>query len=105
MILDHWDEEAKDTVRHFTYTEKERLNAIIAMHIMVCNMNDERAYNEWITLAVPDGANEWDFIQFAQNDDGTENNESFDEAVSLFKKLWRKYADKEKGLYIAKKTY
>lgn len=53
MILEHWDNEAKEVVRNFSHNEKDRLNAIIAMHIMVCNMNDETAYMTWIEL-VPD---------------------------------------------------
>lgn len=44
MILENWGEEAKQTVDNFSQKEKERLNAIIAMNIMVCNMNDESAY-------------------------------------------------------------
>ena len=36
---------------------------------------------------------------------GTEENKLFDEAVELFKELWRNYAAERKGLYIAGKTY
>lgn len=50
------------------------------------NMNDESAYFTWIYL-VPDCADEDDFIDFARNDEGTEENKLFDEAVELFKKL------------------
>ncbi len=104
MILEKWDEEAKEVVRKFSSNEKDRLNAIIAMHIMVCNMNDEGAYMTWIYV-VPDEATEWDFIDFAQNDEGTEENKLFDEAVDLFKKLWNEYATEKKGLYIGGKAY
>ena len=104
MILENWSEEAKQTVDNFSQKEKERLNAIIAMNIMVCNMNDESAYFTWIYL-VPDCADEDDFIDFARNDEETEENKLFDEAVELFKKLWRNYADEKAGLYIAGKTY
>lgn len=104
MILENWSEEAKQTVDNFSQKEKERLDAIIAMHIMVCNMNDESAYFTWIYL-VPDCADEDDFIDFARNDEGMEENKLFDEAVELFKKLWRNYADEKAGLYIAGKTY
>lgn len=62
MILEKWDDEAKEVVRKFSSNEKDRLDAIIAMHIMVCNMNDESAYMAWIELAVPDCPSEWDFI-------------------------------------------
>lgn len=104
MILENWSEEAKQKVDNFSQKEKERLNAIIAMNIMVCNMNDESAYFTWIYL-IPDCADEDDFIDFARNDDGTKENTLFDEAVELFKKLWKNYAAEEKGLYIAGKTY
>lgn len=104
MILEKWDDEAKEVVRKFSSKERERLDAIISMHVLVCAMNDETAYMSWIYL-VPDCPTEWDFIDFAQNSEGTEENESFAEAVKLFKVLWKKYADKENGLYIAEKTY
>lgn len=84
--------------------EMERLNAIIAMDIMVRNMNNESAYFTWIYL-VPDCANEYDFIDFAKNEEGTEKNKMFDATVALFKKLWEQYASKDDGLYIGNKTY
>ena len=105
MIIERWDNEAKEVVRNFSSNEKDRLDAIIAMHIMACNMNDESAYMTWIELAVPDCPSEWDFIDFAQNDEGTIENKSFDEAVDLFKKLWNNYGAEKKGLYIGGKTY
>ena len=104
MILEKWDSEAKKKIKEMSTREKDRLDAIIAMNIMVCNMNDESAYMTWIYL-VPDGSNEWDFIDFAVNDEGTTNNHLFDEAVVLFKKLWRRYAAEDKGLFIGGKTY
>ena len=58
----------------------------------------------WIYL-VPDCANEYDFIDFAKNEEGTEKNKMFDATVALFKKLWGQYASKEDGLYIGNKTY
>lgn len=105
MIIEKWDNEAKEVVRKFSHNEKDRLDAIIAMHIMVCNMNDESAYMTWIELAVPDCPSEWDFIDFAQNDEGTEENKLFDEAVDLFKRLWNEYANDDHGLYIGGKAY
>lgn len=104
MYIEKWDTEVKKAVSNMSQKEKDRLSAIIAMHVMVCDMNDENAYMEWIYV-VPDGANEWDFIDFALNDEGTEENELFNEAVKLFKKLWQEYAAKDKGLYIGGKTY
>ena len=99
-----WDKEALEMVEKMTRAERDRLRAIIAMHTMVIDMNDESAYLSWIYL-VPDEASEWDFIDFATNDDGTTENKSFDEAVMLFKKLWNRYAKEEKGLFIGDKCY
>lgn len=44
MILVNWEEDAKVIVKNFSRKEMERLNAIIAMDIMVRNMNNESAY-------------------------------------------------------------
>ena len=104
MILVNWEEDAKMIVKNFSRKEMERLNAIIAMDIMVRNMNNESAYFTWFYL-VPDCANEYDFIDFAKNEEGTEKNKMFDATVALFKKLWGQYASKEDGLYIGNKTY
>lgn len=97
MNLENWDEEAKKIIESFSNKEMERLNAIIAMHIMVCNIDDEGAYMTWIYV-VPDEATEWDFIDFAKNDKGTTENALFNDAVNLFKILWKNY-----GLYIGGK--
>lgn len=104
MILENWDEEAKQIVRNFTSVERDRLDAIIAMDFMVRSMNDESAYFTWIYV-VPDCANEYDYIGLAENDKETGTNELFDEAVELFKKLWRRYANEKGGLYIGDKVY
>lgn len=104
MFTEKWDKKAKEIVSKMSLKEKDRINTIIAMNVMVCNMNDESAYMTWIYL-VPDCADEWDFIDFATNDDGTEENHLFDEAVGLFKKLWKRYAAEDNGLYIGDKTY
>ena len=104
MYISKWDDKAKEMVSKMSRKEKDRLDAIIAMNTLVMDMNDEGAYMTWIYL-VPDCANEWDFIDFAVNDEGTEENELFNEAVVLFKELWIKYATKNKGLYIGGKTY
>lgn len=104
MFLEKWDEEAKRIVGNFTPIEKDRLNAIIAMDFMVRSMNDESAYFTWIYV-VPDCSTEYDYIDFAANDEGTDTNQLFDEAVELFKKLWRRYADEKGGLYIGDKVY
>lgn len=104
MILEKWDEEAKEIVKGFSNKEMERLDAIIAMHIMVCNINDEGAYMTWIYV-VPDCPTEWDFIDFAKNDEGTTENALFNEAAELFKKLWKNYAAEKNGLYIGGELY
>lgn len=104
MILEKWDEKAKEIVKGFSHKEMERLNAIIAMHTMVCSINDERAYMTWIYV-MPDEATEWDFIVLAMNDVGTTKSALFDEAVELFKKLWKNYAAEKNGLYIGGKLY
>lgn len=105
MILEKWNKDVKKKVMKLSGRERERLDAIIAMHIMVCNMNDENAYMSWSAAAVPDGADEWDFLEFAVDDADTNENKSFDEAVALFKDLWIQYAADERGLYIGGKTY
>ena len=104
-MIRNWDEEAKARVKRMTGKEKDRLEAIMAMHTMVINMNDESAYMSWIYL-VPDEASEWDFIDFAVNDEeGVNGNHLFDDAVKLFKSLWNRYAKEEGGLYIGGKCY
>lgn len=104
QLLLNTENEAKELIEKLSSKEKDRFEAIVAMHTMVINMNDESAYCTWIYL-VPDEATVWDFIDFATNDEGTEENHLFDEAVVLFKKLWNKYAKEEKGLCIGGKTY
>ena len=104
MYTNIWDNEAKEMVAKMSRIEKDRLDAIIAMNTLIMDMNDEGAYMSWIYL-VPDCANEWDFIDFVVNDEGTESNHLFDEAVVLFKKLFARYAMEDKGLYIGGKCY
>lgn len=96
-------DETKRILSNMTTKERERFEAIIAMNTLVKCMNDESAYMSWIYL-VPDCANEYDFIDFAESEDETEENHYFDEAVTLFKKLWKKYVN-EGGLYIGGKIY
>lgn len=103
MFTSKWSKEAKEEVLQMSQKEKERLHAIIAMNTLVISMHDE-ADLRWICI-VPDCADEYDFIDFAVNDDETEENHLFDEAVELFKELWAKYAAEDKGLYIGGKCY
>ena len=105
MYLSKWDEKAKEIVKKMSPKERDRLDAIIAMNTMVINMNDESAYMSWIYL-VPDEASEYDFIDFAVNDVKDVNgNRLFDDAVKLFKGLWKRYATEDDGLYIGGKSY
>lgn len=104
MYINTWSAESQALISKMTTQEKDRLNAIIAMHTMVINMNDESAYTTW-TYLVPDDAGEQDFIDFAINDEGAGVNHLFDQAATLFKRLWERYAKKDKGLYIGDKCY
>lgn len=104
MILENWDEKAKEIVKGFSTEEMERLNVIIAMNIMIRNIDYEGAYMTWIYV-VPNAATEWDFINFAKNDEGTTENALFNEAVVLFKELWENYAAEKNGLHIGGKLY
>lgn len=104
MFIHNWSAETMALVKKMKSREKDRLQAIIAMHIMVCNMNDETAYVKW-TYLVPDEASEYDFIDFAMDDEGLETSHLFDEAVTLFKRLWDCYAKKERGIYIGDQCY
>ena len=104
MILENWDEKAKEIVKGFSIEEMERLDAIIAMNVMIRKIDDDGAYTAWIYV-VPNVATEWDFIDLAKNDKGTTENALFNEAVVLFKKLWKNYAAEKNGLYIGGKLY
>lgn len=104
MILENWDEKAKEIVKGFSTEEMERLNAIIAMNIMIRKIDYEGAYMTWIYV-VPNAATEWDFINLAKNDEGTTENALFNEAVVLFKELWENYAAEKNCLYIGGKLY
>ena len=79
------------------------LSAVLRIQELLPNLCYSRKYLRH--YLIPDCANEYDFIDFAKNEEGTEKNEMFDEAVALFKKLWGQYASKEDGLYIGNKTY
>ena len=89
MILENWDEKAKEIVKGFSTEEMERLNVIIAMNIMIRNIDYEGAYMTWIYV-VPNAATE---------------NALFNEAVVLFKELWENYAAEKNGFHIGGKLY
>lgn len=99
MFFEDCDKEAKTIIKRMHEGELERLSTIAAMHSLVLKMNDPDPYTRWINL-VPDEANVWDFIDFAENKNGL-----FDEAVKLFKELWASYASRPGGLYIGDMTY
>lgn len=103
MILENWGEEAKQTVDNFSQKEKERLNAIIAMNIMVCNMNDESAYFTWIYL-IPDCADEYDFIDFARMMKEQKKTNCLMKQLSCSRNCGE-IMQRKKRLYIAGKTY
>ena len=81
-----------------TPVQKERYDALVAMHQLVCYMNDESAYMRWIFL-VPDEASAYDLAEIAMEE------EEFSDVVKLFKRLWLEYASKNDGLYIGNMTY
>ncbi len=60
---------------------KIKVNMLKQMHEVMLNMNDERYYEEWIVLGMPDEPNEDDFESVA------ENPEKWVETVNFFAKL------------------
>jgi len=52
--------------------KKKRLEAIKAMHTLVCMLNDESAYMCWINL-VPDEATEQDLVDMSKDDGDMED--------------------------------
>lgn len=76
----------------------ERFRMMTAMHTIVCNLNDESAYMVWIHL-VPDAAEDEDLMYIAYE------NDLFEEAVNLFRRLFSKYGMDLNSLYVANETY
>lgn len=71
-------------------THESRMQLIKAMHIVVCSMNDEEAYEKWIYL-VPDCATADDFDDIAQDDD------LYGDCCDLFRELVQGYG--KSGFY------
>ena len=64
-------------------TTVERLLAIQKMHQDIIDLGDEELYMVWIML-VPDEPSEWDFVDIAEDE------EFFEECVTLYKRLMKK---------------
>lgn len=60
--------EDKEIAEQRTVREK-RITLLKAMHLIMLNMNDERAYHTWIISCIPDEPAEADFINTADDDD------------------------------------
>lgn len=66
-----------------------RYKMLTSMHnIMLC-LNDEYAYDEWVTIEVPDEPTADDFMDIAE-DEG-----SYREAVCEFTRIFNKYVEEE----------
>lgn len=74
----------------------ERYHFMKAMHSIVCSLNNEEAYYEWIYL-VPDQASDEDLFDIAEDDD------MFKEACETFRNIMSEYATD--GFYINKKCW
>lgn len=71
-------------------TQIQRRRIVTAMNEIVCSLNNEDAYSEWITI-VPDMADEDDFEYIAQED------ELYTDSAKLFLRLMKDYA--KDGIY------
>ena len=79
------------------YSDKDyRLDLIRGMNALIISMNNEEAYARWIYL-VPDEATDEDLQEIAEDD------ELFDDAITLFCKLFNCYI--KDGLFILNKLY
>ena len=77
----------------------ERFETLKSMNTIVKYMNDEDAYLEWIEI-IPDGADDFELWSVAEDDDDT-----FAEAVLLFRKLICTKSIADGGLYVGDKVY
>ena len=62
----------------------ERYEILKAMHKLMCVMNDEQAYMEWICI-VPDGADNYDLQEIADDD------EIFSDCCIAFRDIMKRY--------------
>lgn len=62
---------------------ERRIEVLKAMHTIVTNMNDEYAYELWITEGMPDCPDEYDFQDVAR--------EYFEETTAVFTNVIKRY--------------
>lgn len=62
---------------------ERRIEVLKAMHTIVTNMNDEYAYELWITEGMPDEPDEYDFQEVAR--------EYFEETTAVFTNVIKRY--------------
>lgn len=77
--------------------KKEREEVVRSMHHLVSELNNEDAYLEWISAAVPDCPCDEDFENIAEDED------CFIETINAFKRIWDEYISD--GLFIGKDLY
>lgn len=90
-------------MKHLTKEiKKEREEVVRSMHTLILELNNEDAYEEWISVAVPDCPNpdcpndeDYEFI--------AEDEDCFVTTVNAFKRIWKTYISD--GLYIGKDVY
>ena len=77
--------------------KKEREEVVRSMHHLISELNNEDAYLEWISAAVPDCPSDDDYESIAEDED------CFIETINAFKRIWDEYISD--GLYIGKDLY
>lgn len=77
--------------------KEERKEVLRSMHHLISELNNENAYLEWISVAVPDCPSDDDYEFIAEDED------CFVEAINAFKYIWDKYISD--GLFIGKDVY
>lgn len=82
----------------YTHTEiKERKEVVRSMHHLISELNNEDAYLEWISAAVPDCPCDEDYENIAEDE------ELFTETIKSFNQIWDNYISD--GLYIGNNLY
>lgn len=77
--------------------KKEREKVVRSMHTLILELNNEDAYEEWISVAVPDCPCDEDYEFIAEDED------CFVTTVNAFKRIWKTYISD--GLFIGKDVY
>lgn len=77
--------------------KKEREEVVRSMHHLISELNNEDAYLEWISAAVPDCPSDDDYEMIAEDED------CFTETINAFKRIWDEYISD--GLFIGKDLY